>query len=122
MGKKVKPGKSPEEIATLHYELIMDNDKDEWLKTFTEFHQERADRYGSSPDLYWRTGRKYIDELGYSYKFKEKVDRQSTEDHIKYFFFRLNKEGKKQGSGQVPIHVIKDKDNENEWRVDIASW
>ena len=122
MGKKVKPGMSPEEIATLHYELIMENDRDEWLKTFTEFHQERADRYGSSPDLYWRTGRKYIDELGYSYKFKEKVEDQSDDDHIKYFFFRLNKEGKEQGSGQVPIHVVKDKDNNDEWRVDIASW
>jgi hypothetical protein len=122
MGKKVKPGMSPEEIATLHYELIMDNDKEEWLNTFTKFHRERADRYGSSPDLYWRTGRKYIDKLGYSYKFKEKVDFQSKENHIKFFFFRLNKEGKKQGSGQVPIHVIKDKDDNDEWRVDIASW
>ena len=122
MAKKVKPGMSAKEIAELHYELMMDNNRKEWLKTFTKHHQDHADRYGSSPDLYWRTGRKYVDELGYSYKFKNKVERQSTEKRIKFFFHRLNKEGKPQGSGQVPIHVIKDKDSGDEWRVDIASW
>jgi hypothetical protein len=122
MGKKVKPGMSAKEIATLHYDLLMENNKEEWLKTFRKYHQERADKYGSSPMLYWKTGRKYVDELGYSYKFKEKVDSQSDDDHIKFFFHRLNKEGKPQGSGQVPIHIVKDEDDNNEWRVDIASW
>ncbi|MHA1220927.1 MAG: hypothetical protein ACTSQB_04270 [Candidatus Heimdallarchaeota archaeon] len=120
MGKKVKPGMSAKEIAELHYELIMENDREEWLKTFKKHHQDQADRYGSSPDLYWRTGRKYIDELGYSYKYKNIVEDQSNDKHIKYFFFRLSKEGKPQGSGQVPIHVVIDDDGE--WRIDIASW
>lgn len=113
---------SAKEIAILHYELIMDNDYDEWLKTFTKYHQGTASQYGSSPDLYWRTGRRYIDELGYSYKFKNKVDRQSTDKRIKFFFHRLNKEGKPQGSGQVPIILIKDEEDKDEWRVDVASW
>ncbi|MGC9781519.1 MAG: hypothetical protein HZR80_19930 [Candidatus Heimdallarchaeota archaeon] len=117
---KVKPGMSAVEIATLHYELIMENNYDEWLKTFRKFHQERADRYGSSPQLYWKTGRKYIDKLEYSYKFKLVEEKYSTDDHKKIFFHRLNKEGKKQGSGQVPIHIVIDEDGE--WRVDVASW
>ncbi|MBD3193005.1 MAG: hypothetical protein GF308_20375 [Candidatus Heimdallarchaeota archaeon] len=122
MADKVKPGMSAKQIAQLHYKLIMDNDRDEWLKTFRKYHRERADRYGSSPDLYWRTGRKYIDELGYSYKFKEKVDRQSSDQRIKFFFHRLNKQGKPQGSGQVPIILVKDEEDNDEWRVDVASW
>ena len=85
MGNKVKPGMTAKEIATLHYELIMANDYDEWLKTFRVFHQERAKSYGSSPDLYWRTGRRYIDELGYTYKFKNFVESADTEpSHNQY--------------------------------------
>ena len=122
MGKKVKPGMSPVEIATLHYELLMENDRDEWLKTFRKHHRDQADRYGSSPDLYWRTGRKYVDKLGYSYKFKLVDEKYSTDDHKKIFFHRLSKEGKPQGSGQVPIHIRKDEDDDDEWRVDVASW
>ena len=122
MAKKVKKGMSAKEIAELHYELIMDNNYKEWLKTFRKYHREQASKYGSSPDLYWRTGRKYIDELGYSYKFKNKVEKQSSAKRIKFFFHRLNKEGKPQGSGQVPIHVVKDEDDGDEWRVDVASW
>ncbi|MBD3191205.1 MAG: hypothetical protein GF308_11205 [Candidatus Heimdallarchaeota archaeon] len=120
MAKKVTPGMTAKEIATLHYELIQDNDREEWLKTFTKYHQRQADAYGSSPDLYWRTGRKYIDELGYSYTFK-KLDEESS-DRIRFYFHRLNKEGKPQGSGQVPINLIRDKEDNDEWRVDVASW
>ncbi|MEA2071696.1 MAG: hypothetical protein U9O98_10465 [Asgard group archaeon] len=122
MGKKVKKGMSAKEIATLHYQLAMNNEYDEWLKTLEKFHRDRAESRGSKPQLYWKTARRYVDELGYSYKFKEKVDRQSDDDHIKFFFHRLSKEGKAQGTGQVPIHVVKDEDENNEWRVDITSW
>ncbi|MHA1155727.1 MAG: hypothetical protein ACTSQK_06420 [Candidatus Heimdallarchaeota archaeon] len=122
MTDKVKPGMTPEEIATLHYNLLMENNRDEWLKTMRKFHQGQADRYGSSPDFYWKTGRKYVDELEYSYKFKLKDERQSSDKKVKLFFHRLNKDGKKQGSGQVPIHVVKDKDDNDEWRVDVASY
>ena len=111
---------SAKEIATLHYELLMENNRNEWLKTFRKYHREIADRYGSSPDLYWRTGRKYVDELGYSYTFKN-VDKEA-EERVRFYFHRLNREGKPQGSGQVPINLIKDKDDQDEWRVDVASW
>jgi hypothetical protein len=120
MAKKVKPGMTAKEIATLHYELIMDNNYDEWLKTFKVLHQTQAKRYGSSPQLYWKTGRRYIDELGYSYKFKNFVEGQSSDKRKKFFFHRLNKEGEEQG--QVPIIIIKDEEDNDEWRVDVASW
>lgn len=122
MTDKVKPGMSPEEVATLHYNLLMEDNRDEWLKTMRKFHQERADSYGSSPHFYWKTGRKYVDELGYSYAFKHKDEKQSTDKKVKLFFHRLNKEGKKQGAGPVPIHVVKDKDDSDEWRVDVATY
>ncbi|NHK32453.1 MAG: hypothetical protein FK730_13950 [Asgard group archaeon] len=122
MGNKVKAGMSAKEIAILHYKLIMDNNRDDWLKTFRVHHQNQADRYGSSPDLYWRTGRKYIDKLEYSYDFKNKVEDQSSEKRVKFFFHRLNKEGKPQGSGQVPIILVRDEEDNDEWRVDVASW
>ncbi len=122
MANKVKSGMTAKEIAILHYDLIMENNRDEWLKTFRVHHQNQADRYGSSPDLYWRTGRKYIDELGYSYKFKNKVEDQSSDKRVKFFFHRLNKEGKPQGSGQVPIILVRDEEDNDEWRVDVASW
>ena len=120
--KKVKAGMKPEEIAILHYELLMDDNKEEWLKTFRKFHQGQADRHGSSPDLYWRTVRRYVTELGYSYKFKNKDEKQSDDRHVKLFFTRLNKEGKPQGAGPVPIHLVKDPEDNDEWRVDVTTW
>lgn len=122
MGDKIKPGLSGKEVAILFYKFLMENNRKEWLTTMRKFHQERADRYGSSPDFYWKTGRKYVDELGYSYEFKNIVEDQSDDDHIKMFFHRYNKDGEPQGSGQVPIHVRKDEDDNNEWRVDVASF
>jgi hypothetical protein len=124
MAKKVKKGMSAKEIATLHYELLMDNKKDAWTETIKKHlrDQFKSGRRGSSPYYWWKTGRRYVDEHGYSYKFKNKDERFSTDDHIKFFFHRLNKDGKPQGSGQVPIHVIKDTEDNNEWRVDVSSW
>lgn len=121
MADTVKPDMSPEEIATLYYKLLMENNRKEWLKTFRKHHRDQADRYGSSPDFYWKTGRKYVDELGYWYEFKHKDESQSDDKHVKLFFWRYNKDGEVQGAGPVPIHIVKDKEDNNEWRVDIAT-
>jgi hypothetical protein len=120
MAKKVKPGMSAKEIATLHYELLLEGNKEEWLKTIKKFLRDRADSHGSSPYYWWKTGQRYKEQYGYSYTFKNKDERQSSDTHIKFFFHRLNKDGQKQG--QVPIHVIKDVEDDGEWRVDVSSW
>ena len=122
MTNTVQQGMGPEEIATLHYKFLMENNRKEWLKTFRKYHQNQADKYGSSPDFYWRTGRKYVDELGYTYEFKNKDEKQSDDKHVKLFFYRYNKEGEVQGAGPVPIHVVKDEDEGNEWRIDVATY
>ncbi|MBN1329656.1 MAG: hypothetical protein JXA54_09300 [Candidatus Heimdallarchaeota archaeon] len=118
MAKIVKPGMSPEEIATLHYELALEGNKEEWAKTIKKFLRERLDDSGSSPFYWWKTCQRYKEQYGYSYTFKNKDEKQSSDNHIKFFFHRLNKEGNPQG--QVPIHIIIDEDGE--WRVDVSSW
>lgn len=118
MSKHVKPGMSAKEIATLHYELLLEGKKEEWVKTIKQMLQPRVNDSGGSPFYWWKTGRRYQEQYGYSYTFKHKDERQSSDKHIKLFFHRLNKEGKPQG--QVPIHIIIDEDGE--WRVDVSSW
>ena len=111
---------SAEEIATLHYELLLEGNKEEWAKTIKTSIRHRVDDRGASPFYWWTTGRRYKEQYGYSYTFKLKDERQSSEKHIKLFFHRLNKEGNKQG--QVPIHLIKDEEDNGEWRVYVSSW
>ena len=118
MTKKVKPGMSALEIATLHYELLLEGNKDEWVKTIRQSKQSTVNSRGHGPFYWWKTGQRYKEQYGYSYTFKHKDERQSSEKHIKLFFHRINKEGKQQG--QVPIHIIVDEDGE--WRVDVSSW
>ncbi|NHJ03547.1 MAG: hypothetical protein EAX90_01900 [Candidatus Heimdallarchaeota archaeon] len=120
MVKKVKQGMSAKEIATLHYELLLEGNKEEWIKTIKKSLQSRIDDRGASPYYWWKTGRRYKEQYGYSYTYKLKDERQSSENHIKLFFHRLNKEGNQQG--QVPIHLIKDEEEDGEWRVDVSSW
>lgn len=122
MADTVKKGMDPIEVAKLHYKFLMENNRKEWLKTFRKYHRDSADRYGSSPDFYWKTGRKYVDELGYWYEFKHKDEGQSTDKKVKLFFHRYNKEGETQGAGPVPIHVVKDEEDNDEWRVDVATY
>ena len=98
------------EIATLHYELVLDDKKEEWAKTIKKSFRERLEDRVVSPYYWWKTGRRYQEQNGYFYTFKHKDERQSSEKHIKLFFHRLNKEGKPQG--QVPIHVIINEDGE----------
>jgi len=120
MAKKVKPGMSAKDIATLHYELALEGNKEEWAKTIKKSYRDRLDDRAVSPYYWWKTSQRYKDQYGYSYTFKLKDERQSSDTHIKFFFHRLNNQGEKQG--QVPIHIIKDKDDNDEWRVDVSSW
>ena len=120
MANKVKPGMSAKEIATLHYELALEGDKDEWTKTIRTSKRNQIDTRGHGPFYWWRTSQRYKEQYGYTYTFKHKDERQSSDDHIKLFFHRINKDGDKQG--QVPIHLIKDNEDNDEWRVDVSSW
>lgn len=124
MAKKVKKGMSAKEIAILHYELLMANNKKEWLKTIRKRLRDLTEmgKKGARHDNWWEVGRQRVEEKGVKYSFKNKDERQSTDTHIKFFFHRLLPDGSKLGSGQVPIHVIKDKDDDDEWRVDTSSW
>ncbi|MEX2705105.1 MAG: hypothetical protein Q6352_007580 [Candidatus Freyrarchaeum guaymaensis] len=58
----VKPGMSAKEIAILHYKLMMENNKEEWLKTIRKRLRDKAERYGSGPYFWWDTGKKRVDE------------------------------------------------------------
>lgn len=118
----VNPGMKAKEIAVLHYQLLMENNYDEWLKTIKTILRKKAHLKGSSPYYWWRTGRKMVDEKGMSYKFKNEDERFGAENRKKFFFYRLDKEGKESGSGQVPITIIKDSEEDDEWRVDVSSW
>lgn len=94
---------SAKEIAILHYKLMMENNKEEWLKTIRKRLRDKAERYGSGPYFWWDTGRKRVDEQKMSYKFKNEDTRFRTDKHAKFFFHRLDKDGKPSGSGQVSI-------------------
>lgn len=117
---EVEPGMDPKEIAILHYELLIENNYDEWLKTINTTDRNQAGSYGSSPYFWWDTGRRYVEKYGYQYKFKNVAS--EDENRVKFFFHRLDKNGKPQGTGQVPIHVIRDEEDNNEWRVEVSSW
>ncbi len=116
----VKPGMSPQEIAQLFYKLIEKQDRDAWLKTFSKFHQGRADQYGSSPDLYWRAAQKMQTKYGYVYHYLPEKDQQINDEYWKIWFQRVNRDGEQSGS-PLPIHIRRDKDSGGEFRVDTAT-
>ncbi|MFB0560934.1 MAG: hypothetical protein ACETWM_06955 [Candidatus Lokiarchaeia archaeon] len=112
---------SAKEVAILYYKLMMENNK-EWLKTIRKSIRGQADKYGSSPYFWWDTRIKRVDKQKMSYKFKNEDPRFRTDRKAKFFFHRLDMDGKPSGSGQVPIHLIKDEEDNDEWRVDVSSW
>ena len=112
----VKPGLSAKEIAILHYQLLMDDNREEWIKTVSKT------RRGISANNWWKTGRKYVQKKGWSYKFRHEDNRFKKDDYHKFFFYRLNEKGEEQGVGPVPIIIIKDPDDNDEWRVKVSSW
>ena len=118
----VKRGMTAKQIAELHYKLLMQKKKAQWLKTIRKDYRDQAERYGSSPYFWWKTGRKRVDEQEFKYKYKKKDERYGTEKRVKFFFHRLDKKGKPMGTGQVPIILIRDPEDRNEWRVDVSSW
>ncbi|MHA1301074.1 MAG: hypothetical protein ACTSO9_16760 [Candidatus Helarchaeota archaeon] len=111
---EVKPGMSAKEIAILHYKLLMDNNHEEWLKTVNVISRNRVQHW-------WKLGRKYVEKNGWSYKFRHEDERFRTDKTAKFFFWRLNAEGGEQGM-PVPVKMMKDPDDNNEWRVDVSSW
>ena len=111
----VKPGLGPKEIAILHYQLLMDNNKEEWLKTVKKI------KLGISAKNWWSTGRKYIERNEWTYKFRHEDKRFHEDDRRKFFFYKFDKDGNEPGS-PVPIIIEKDPDDNNEWRVDVSSW
>ncbi|MFX0133469.1 MAG: hypothetical protein ACFFDN_07495 [Candidatus Hodarchaeota archaeon] len=116
----VKPGLSPKQIAILHYKLLMENNQEEWIKTLKKDLRVNAKDSASSPGFWWLTGRRCVTKHGYSYTFRHEEIKQ--ENYIKFFFNRLDKDGKPAMTGQVPIHVIKDEKSDGEWRIDTASY
>jgi hypothetical protein len=110
----------PVEVAELFYKYLVEQDKEKWLLTFRKYHQEQADRYGSSPDLYWRAGQKMQRDYGYTYKRVPEKDKQLNENSWKFFFQRYKPNGEKSAS-PAPITIIRDKDLDGEWRVDVAT-
>ena len=117
----VQPGMDAKEIAILHYQLVKENNWDEWIKTVRARLRKTAKKRGNRAFYWWDTGRKRHDEQGMSYEFSYKDARFSKEDRIKYFFLRLDKEGNQSGM-PVPITVIVDPDDNDEWRVEVSSW
>lgn len=116
----VKPGLSPKQIAILHYKLLMENNQDEWIKTLKKDLRVNAKDPASSPGFWWLTGRRCVTKHGYSYTFRHEETKQ--ENYVKFFFNRLDKDGKPAMTGQVPIHVIRDEKTDDEWRIDTASY
>ena len=107
----------PKAVAELHYKMLEENNFDGWVATLTQEKQQAANVSGSSPYYWWTTGRRYVDQHGYRYKFHHE-DKTGDPNRKKYFFSRL-KDGKPSGM-PVPIHVIKDVDGT--WKVDQASY
>jgi len=120
----VIPGITPKQIAILHYKLLMEDNQKEWIKTLKKELQVIAGNPttfpGSSPYFWWITGRRCVDKHKYTYTFRN--EETTEENYVKFFFNRLDKDGKPAMTGQVPIHVIKDEKSEGEWRVDTASY
>lgn len=108
------------EVAKLFYKYLVEKNKEKWLLTFRKYHQDQAERYGSSPDLYWRAGQKMQEKYGYTYHHVPEKDTQLDENRSKFFFQRINSKGEKSGM-PAPITLVRDEDLAGEWRVDVAT-
>ena len=107
---------SPQQVAELHYQAIVQGDRELWLATLTAEYRAMADRRGSTPDFWWQTGRRYATQYGVTYRF-QRVD-QEEPDRVKLFFYRLNADGSQRGM-PVPIHLVKEEDG---WRVEMVTY
>jgi hypothetical protein len=105
-----------DEVASLHYQAIIDDNYDLWLATLTADNRGMADVRGSSPSLWWQTGRRYAEQYGVAYRF-QRIDQEDA-GYYKLFFERLNADGSPRGM-PVPIHLVWEEDG---WRVQTASY
>lgn len=104
------------EVAELHYQAVVEGNLDLWRATLKADYRPMVGRRGSTPDFWWRTGRKYATEYGVTYRFL-RVDR-ADEHRQKLFFERLNADGTPRGM-PVPIHLVR---GEEGWRVEMATY
>jgi ADP-ribose pyrophosphatase len=99
-----------------HYAALIRGDHPGWVATLTAHNREMAPRRGSSPDFWWQTGRRYVEEHGVTYAFA-RVD-QLDEERAKLFFHRFNADGTPRGR-PVPLHLRREA---GAWRVETASY
>jgi hypothetical protein len=111
----MKPGTPPEEVAQLFYKHMAEGNKEEWLATFTNYHQRTAKSYGSSPDLYWRAYQK----IKCTYRYLPEKDERS-ENSCRFWFQRIKADGTETGM-PLPIRIMRDEESGGEWRVDVAT-
>ena len=112
---KIKTGISPAEVAQLFYKHMSEDNKEEWLATFTAYHQRTAKSYGSSPDLYWRAYQK----IKCTYRYIPEKD-EIGDKRCRFWFQRHKADGSETGM-PLPINIMRDEDSKGEWRVDIAT-
>ncbi len=110
------PSLSSAEVAELFYKYLAEGNKEEWLKTFTAYHQRTADSYGSSPDLYWRAYQK----IKCTYRRLPEKEETADDKRHRHWFQRYKADGSKTGM-PLPITIVSDKDSDGEWRVDVAT-
>ncbi len=59
-------------------------------------------------------------DYGYTYKRVPERDTKLDDERWKFFFQRYKPNGSKSAS-PAPITIVRDKDQDGEWRVDVAT-
>ncbi len=113
----MKQGLSSAEVADLFYKHLAEGNKEEWLKTFTAYHQRTAKSYGSSPDLYWRA----YSKIKCTYvRLPDKAETEYSETRNRQWYQRYKADGTETGM-PLPISLVRDEESDGEWRVDVAT-
>ena len=108
-----------DEVAKKHYNLLMDDKYEEWLKTLNERARRQADTTmrGFKAEFYWNSGRKWVTEYGIRYEF-EREGRSFMANTRTFFFNRVGKDGKNVGH---PVKIVM-KPEDGEWKVSVPSY
>lgn len=114
----INSGLLPREVAEIFYNSIEENDFERFKETVLAHYRAQLEKNirGVSPEFWWNSGRKYVEEFGVRWEFHE-VGHESDEK-VKLFFKRIQEDGSQRGM-PVPIHLRVDEDGE--WRVDVAT-
>jgi hypothetical protein len=114
----LEKGLNSVEIAEIFYNAIEEDDFETFKETVKKQYREQLDKKirGTSPEFWWNSGRKYVEEYGVRWEFHEVAE--ESPDKAKLFFVRIQKDGTQRGL-PLPVHLIVDVDGE--WRVDVAS-